>query len=108
MSRLMMYIRASGCPDQSLARRCLEEFGVKPIEVNISHEPDAAQMLLELAGCLAVPTFVAANDEGEPISPPLSIAPGRSVRNIDRGSVISEPTREGLRLFLVRHGFLPS
>jgi hypothetical protein len=32
--------------------------------------------------------------------------PYRSVRNVDRGSIISEPTRDGLRAFLIRHGFL--
>jgi hypothetical protein len=28
------------------------------------------------------------------------------VRNVDRGSVISEPSREGLRQFLIKHALL--
>lgn len=106
MTQLLMYIRAISCPDQAATRRYLQEFGLKPIEINISTEADAADMLIELAGCLAVPTLVAANDQNEPIEPPCPIERGRSVRNVDRGSVISEPSRDGLRQFLIRHGFL--
>jgi hypothetical protein len=29
-----------------------------------------------------------------------------SVRNVDRGSIISEPSRAGLQQFLIRHGLL--
>ncbi len=101
-----MYTRAISCPDQAATRRYLQEFGLKPIEINISTEADAADMLIELAGCLAVPTLVAANDQNEPIEPPCPIERGRSVRNVDRGSVISEPSRDGLRQFLIRHGFI--
>lgn len=106
MTHLLMYTRSSGCPDQAATRRYLQEFGLKPIEVNISTQTDAAQALVDLVGCLAVPTLAAVNDQHEPIDPPYPIEPGRSVRNVDRGSVISEPTREGLRQFLIRHGFL--
>lgn len=106
MPQLLMYIRAGGCPDQAAALRHLAEFKIKPIEVNISREDDAAQQLLDLAGCLAIPTFVVADENRQPIVPPLPMEPRRSVRNIDRGSLISEPTRDGLRAFLIRHGFL--
>lgn len=103
-----MFARAGGCPDQAMTRRCLDEFKVKPIELNISTERDAARQLMELAGCLAVPTLVAADEHNDPIAPPLPMEPYRSVRNVDRGSIISEPTRDGLRAFLIRHGFLAS
>jgi hypothetical protein len=106
MPQLLMFTRAGGCPDQALARRCLDEFKLNPIELNISREAAAAQMLMNLAGCLAVPTFVAADERQAPIEPPRPLEPYRSVRNVDRGSVISEPTRDGLRAFLLRHGFL--
>jgi glutaredoxin len=108
MSRLLIYTRASSCPDQALVRRCLEEFKIKPIEIDISTQADAAQQLIELAGCLAVPTLVAADEHHDPIAPPLPMEPDRLVRNVDRGSIISEPTRDGLRAFLIRHGFLAS
>ena len=107
MTHLLIYVRAGGCPDQAWTRRYLQEFGIKPIEVNISNQADAAQTLIDLAGCLAVPTLVAANDQGEPVEPPQPIEKGRSVRNVDRGSIISEPSRDGLQQFLIRHGFLP-
>ena len=106
MSRLLMYTRQTTCPDQALARHCLQEFNLTPIEINISQQADAAQTLLELVGSLSVPTLVIADDNDQPIGPPLPIAPGRSVRNVDRGSIISEPTRDGLRAFLVKHGLL--
>ena len=106
MSQLLMFTRAGSCPDQALARRCLDEFKLKPLELNISTEHAAAQQLMKLAGCLAVPTFVAADEHQAPIEPPHPLEPYRSVRNVDRGSIISEPTRDGLRAFLIRHGFL--
>jgi len=106
MPQLLMFTRAGGCPDQAAAQRHLAEFKITPIEVNISRETDAAQQLVELAGCLAIPTFVVADEQHQPIEPPRPMEPRRSVRNVDRGSIISEPTRDGLRAFLIRHGFL--
>ncbi len=107
MPRLLMYVRQTTCPDQASARSCLQELNITPIEVNISHAADAAQTLLELAGSMSVPTLVIADDDDQPIAPPDPIDDGRSVRNVDRGSIISEPTRDGLRAFLIKHGLLP-
>lgn len=106
MTQLFMYTRERTCGDQQLARLCLQEFGVPYTEVNISREPDAAQELVELVGCLAVPTLLVANDQRHPITPPTPIEPYESVRNVDRGSVISEPSRDGLRQFLAKHALL--
>jgi len=106
MSHLFMYTRERTCGDQQLARLCLQEFGVPYTEINISREPDAAQELEELIGCLAVPTLMVANEERHPITPPTPIGPYQSVRNVDRGAVISEPSREGLRQFLIKHTLL--
>ena len=106
MMQLIMYVRQRTCHDQQLARLCLREFGVPYTEVDISREPDAAQELDELIGCLAVPTLVIAGDDRRPIVPPSPIRPYLSVRNVDRGSVISEPSREGLRQFLINHTLL--
>ena len=106
MTQLLVYIRQRTCHDQQLARLCLQEFGVPYTEVDISREPDAAQELDDLIGCLAVPTLVIADDDRCPITPPDAIGPYQSVRNVDRGSVISEPSREGLRRFLIKHSLL--
>ena len=106
MTRLLLYTRERTCPDQELARRCLAEFNVPYIELNISREPDAAQTMQELVGCLAVPTLVIADEAHNPIAPPHPIGKYESVRNIDRGSIISEPSRNSLQQFLIRHGLL--
>ncbi len=106
MHQLLMYTRERTCGDQQLARLCLQEFGVPYTEINISREPDAAQELEELIGCLAVPTLLVADEDHRPITPPKPIGPYQSLRNVDRGSVISEPSREGLRRFLINHALL--
>ena len=66
MTQLFMYTRERTCSDQQLARLCLQEFGVPYTEVNISREPDAAQELEELIGCLAVPTLIVADEDRRP------------------------------------------
>ena len=106
MTQLFMYTRERTCGDQQLARLCLEEFGVPYTEINISREADAAQELEELIGCLAVPTLLVADENRHPLTSPTPLSRYQSVRNVDRGSVISEPSREGLRQFLIRHTFL--
>ncbi len=106
MKRLIMYTRERTCADQQLARMCLQEFGISATEINISREPDAAQELLDLIGCLAVPTLVIADENHQPIEPLTAVGPHQSVRNVDRGAVISEPSREGLRQFLIKHRLL--
>ena len=103
-----MYTRNMTCPDQILARQCLQEWGIEPIEINVSTDPDAAQILLELVGSLSVPTIVIADENNEPIEPPGPIGANRSTRNVDRGAIISEPNRPGLRDFLAKHGLRPS
>jgi glutaredoxin len=106
MTQLLLYTRERTCPDQELARRCLAEFNVPYLEINISRKPDAAQTMQELVGCLAVPTLVIADEVNNPIEPPRPIGKYESVRNVDRGSIISEPSRAGLQQFLSRHGLL--
>ena len=67
MAQLFMYTRERTCGDQHLARLCLQEFGVPYTEINISREPDAAQELAELIGCLAVPTLLIADEQRCPV-----------------------------------------
>ena len=103
-----MYTRNMACPDQALARQCLKDWGITPIEINVSNDPAAAQTLLKLVGSLSVPTIVVADEHNEPIEPPSSIGADRLTRNVDRGSIISEPNRNSLHAFLVKHGLRPS
>ncbi len=105
MKWLIMYTRERTCADQELARLLLRELGITAAEINISCEPDAAQELLELIGCLAVPTLAIVDETRRPIEPLIPLSPNESVRNVDRGAVISEPSRDGLRRFLSKHGW---
>lgn len=106
MPRLIVYTRERSCPDQALMRQCLSEWNLSAVEVNISREPEAAQQLDELIGCLAVPTLVVADEHNQPIEKLAPLRPFQSVRNVDRGAVISEPSRDGLQRFLQKHGLL--
>ena len=108
MPRLLIYTRNMACPDQALAWQCLKEWGIASIEINVSRDPAAAQILRELVGSLSVPTIVIADEHDEPIEPPKPIGVDRITRNVDRGSIISEPNRGGLSAFLVKHGLRPS
>jgi hypothetical protein len=47
MTKLMMFTRTFSCSDQELARNCLAELNVQPIELNISIDRNAAQTLME-------------------------------------------------------------
>lgn len=106
MKQLLMYTRERTCGDQQLARMTLKELGLDAIEINISREPDAAQILADLIGCLAVPTVVVSDEDHNPIEPLTPLASYQSIRNVDRGAVISEPSRDGLHQFLSKHGLL--
>ena len=106
MPQLVIYTRDRTCPDQTLVRQCLKEWGLPAIEINISHEVDAVPRLAELIGCLAIPTLMVTDEHDQPIEPLAPLTAFQSVRNIDRGAVISEPSREGLRRFLQKHGLL--
>jgi hypothetical protein len=53
-----------------------------------------------------VPTLVIAEEESlEPFEPPAALASGSSPRGIDRGSMITEATRQQLGAWLAKHGF---
>ena len=106
MNHLILYTRERICGDQEAVRIALKDLGLTADEINISREPDAAQSLMDLIGCLAVPTLVVADEHNLPIEPLTPLPPYASVRNIDRGALISEPSRDGLQQFLRKHGWL--
>ncbi len=106
MTKLMMFTRTSSCSDQELARNCLAELNVQPIELNISIDRDAAQTLMEWVGSLSVPTLVVTDDHDQMSVPSQPLRPEQHTRNTDRGSMISEPNCASLRLFLKKHGFI--
>ncbi len=104
---LVMYCRDAFCPDQARARHLLKEWGVPFQEINISRDSQAAARLQEWNKHLGVPTLVVADTSGvEPITLPAPLSPGQRTRNLDRDSLICEPSEAGLRDFLRRHGLL--
>jgi glutaredoxin len=103
---IVMYTRGGFCPDVSRARRAFQLWQLPYREINIRKDPQAHQRCLDWNGCLAMPVIVIARPgHDEPIEAPPPLEPGQSPRDLDRGHVISEASKPGLRAFLVRHGF---
>jgi glutaredoxin len=105
--RLVMYCREAFCPDQARARQLLSMWGVAYEEVNITHDRQAAERVQAWNGHLGMPTLVIAEEGSlEPITPPTPLAAGQQTRNLNRGTLISEPSERGLREFLHQHSLL--
>ncbi len=103
---IVMYTRGGFCPDISRARRALQRWRLPYREINIRQDPQAHERCLEWNGCLATPVIVVVRPgEDVPGEPPAPLAPDQSPRDVDRGSIISEASEKGLRVFLARHGF---
>lgn len=103
---IVMYTRGGFCPDVSRARRALQLWGLPYREINIRQDSAAHQRCVEWNDCLAMPVIVIARaGDDAPIEPPLPLKSDQSPRNVDRGYIISEASRKGLRAFLKRHGF---
>ncbi len=105
---LVLYTRATYCPDQARARKLLAEWKVPYQEVDCSRDAEALERIQNWNGHLGVPVVIAAEDGSLlPIREPDSRPAGRSTRNFSRGTLITEPSEEGLRQFLQQHGLLP-
>jgi glutaredoxin len=104
---LVVYTRATSCPDQARARKLLAEWRVPYQEINCSNDAEALERIREWNGHLGVPAIVVA-EEGSvlPFREPDPRPVGRSTRNANRGTLITEPSEEGLRDFLKQHGLL--
>ena len=105
---LVLYTRATHCPDQARARKLLAEWKVPYQEMDCSRDAEALERIQNWNGHLGVPAVVVA-EEGSflPIREPDPRPAGRSTRNLSRGTLITEPSEEGLRQFLKQHGLLP-
>ena len=106
--RLVLYVRNIACPDQARARRLLAEWRVPYQEVNCSTDADALERIKAWNGHMGVPAVVVA-EEGSvlPIAEPSPRPTDRSTRSFNRGTLITEPSEEGLREFLRQHSLLP-
>ena len=104
---IVMYTRGGFCPDVSRARRAFQRWKIPYREINIRHDEQAYQRCLDWNGCLATPVIVIAPiGQNLPVELPTPLEPGQSPRDIDRGYMISEASTDGLKGFLIRHGFL--
>jgi glutaredoxin len=105
---LVVYTRVMACPDQTRVRKLLAEWRVPCQEINCTNDPEALERIRAWNGHLGVPAVVVA-EEGSllPIREPDPRPTGRSTRNLSRGTLITEPSEEGLRQFLKQHGLLP-
>lgn len=105
--RLVMYCREAFCPDQARARQLLSTWGVPCEEVNITHDRQAAERVQAWNEHLGMPTLVIAEEGSlEPVTPPTPLAARQQTRDLNRGTLISEPSERGLREFLRQHGLL--
>ncbi len=104
---LVVYTRGSYCPDVQRARGFLKQYNIAYQEIDIESDLEARARVQSWHGCLAVPTLVVC-EEGSvlPCEPPAPLSPGQSPRDVDRGSMITEASGDGLRRFLTRHGFM--
>ena len=104
---LVVYTRGISCPDQIRARKLLAEWRVPYQEVNCSDDAEGLACIQRWNGHLGVPVVLAA-EEGSvlPFREPDPKPAGRSTRDFNRGSLITEPSEPGLREFLKQHGLL--
>ena len=105
---LVVYTRATYCPDQQRTRKLLAEWHVSYHEIDCSKDQEALERIRGWNGHLGVPAIVVA-EEGSvlPFREPDAKPVGRSTRDYNRGTLITEPSEEGLRQFLKQHGLLP-
>jgi len=104
--RLVAYI-SPWCYNCSDTREALKTWGV-PVEfVDIEKDAAATRRVLAWTGYRSVPTLLIAEQGSlEPGEAPAPLAPGASPHGIDRGSMLTEPTRAQLRAWLIAHGLL--
>lgn len=107
MSKTLLVYMTAWCPSCRDAQEALTEWGVTARYVNIGRDIDAAARVRRLTGFESVPTLVVVDGEGsDPIEPPIPLPQGRGPRGIDRGTVLTEPTRPQMRAWLTKHNFL--
>ncbi len=105
-THLVMYM-SPWCINCLDAQEALAEWGVSYVNIDIKKDPTAARRVRTWTGFESVPTLVIC-DEGsmEPCTPPAALSAGTSPRGVDRGTMLTEPTRKQLRAWLVKHGVL--
>lgn len=105
---LVMYTGSTFiCPYVKIAQRLLSEHNIPYETVDIDRDDMARARVQNWTGFLSVPTLVvAAPGTVLPIIEPEPLEPASSPSGIDRGHMITEPSRKELQNWLVKHGFL--
>jgi glutaredoxin len=104
--RLVAYI-SPWCYNCSDTRAALKTWGVPADFVDIEKDAAAARRVLTWTGYRSVPTLLIAEEGSlEPCEAPAPLALGASPNGIDRGSILTEPTRAQLRAWLIAQGLL--
>jgi glutaredoxin len=107
MSKSVVLYMSDWCSHSQDTGRALAEWGVPYRGINIKEDRAAAARVREWTGFESVPTVVLAEgNSADPYEPPASLPPGSGPRGVDRGSIITEASREQLRAWLTRHGLL--
>ena len=107
MAKQLVVYMSPWCGNSLDAQRALSEWGVSARFINIKEDRAAAARVKNWTGFESVPTLLIAEGESvEPAEPPASLLPSRGPRGIDRGSMLTEPTRTELRAWLVKNGLL--
>ncbi|MCX6029993.1 MAG: hypothetical protein NT169_11945 [Chloroflexi bacterium] len=107
MSKQLVVYMSPWCGNSLDAQCALNEWGVACRFINVKEDRAASGRVKAWTGFESVPTLVIAEgDSVEPATPPVSLSPGRSPRGVDRGSMLTEPTRTELRAWLVKNGLL--
>ena len=105
MSRLVVYVRSSFCPDVRRWRGWVSEHPLDYLEIDIDKDDDAYHRVLAWTGHESVPTLVIADDDSvEPIDEPDPLPERRGPRAVDRGTMLTEPNPGQIGPFLERHG----
>ena len=105
MTRLVVYVRSSFCPDVARWRRWVSDHPLQYTEIDIDRDGEGYEKVLAWTGHESVPTLVIAPDDGlDPIEEPAPLPGGRGPRAVDRGTMLTEPNSVQIGPFLDRHG----
>ncbi|HEX9116026.1 MAG TPA: glutaredoxin family protein [Anaerolineae bacterium] len=104
--RLVMYM-SPWCINCLDTQEALDEWHVNYVNIDIKKDKNAASRVRAWTGFESVPTLILADDGSlEPNAKPDPLAPGISPRGVDRGTMLTEPTRKQLRAWLIKNGIV--
>ena len=107
MSKRVVVYMSPWCGTSTNTQRALTEWAVPAKYINIKEDRDAAARVRQWVGFESVPTvLIAEGDSVEPFQPPAPLPAGTSPRGVDRGSMLTEASRDQLQAWLIKNGLL--